>query len=48
MLFLGVVVPLIVPLTLLRSHLRQVETRWIHEQYYLSPYPRELGLRSHV
>lgn len=41
-------VPLITPLTLLRFHLRKLDSGWIHEQVYLQPYPRELALRSHV
>lgn len=42
------IVPLVTALTLLRSHLRRVEHPWVDQQVYLSPYPRELGLRSHV
>ena len=42
-------VPLIVPLTLLRHHLRRNPVNeWAREQTYLSPYPRELMLRNHV
>jgi uncharacterized protein YbgA (DUF1722 family)/uncharacterized protein YbbK (DUF523 family) len=40
------IVPLIVPLTLLRHHLRQIEDPWVERQIYLQPYPRELALRS--
>ena len=40
------IVPLIVPLTLLRHHLRQIEDPWVEQQVYLQPYPRELALRS--
>lgn len=41
--------PLLVPVTLLKHHLRRGEAPdWVHEQYYLEPYPKELMLRSHV
>jgi uncharacterized protein YbgA (DUF1722 family)/uncharacterized protein YbbK (DUF523 family) len=42
-------VPLVVPLTLLKHHLRRNElSSWVDEQVYLNPYPRELMLRNHV
>jgi uncharacterized protein YbgA (DUF1722 family) len=42
-------VPLIVPLTLLRHHLRrQAVPDWVDQQVYLNPYPKELMLRNHV
>lgn len=42
-------VPLIVPLTLLRHHLsRHPVPDWVHQQVYLNPYPKELMLRNHV
>ncbi len=42
-------VPLVVPLTLFRHHLRHHEVPdWLHRQTYLNPYPRELMLRNHV
>ncbi len=42
-------VPLIVPLTLLRHHLRRHDApEWVHQQVYLNPYPKELMLRNHV
>jgi len=41
-------VPLVAPLTLLRHHLRDSEEEWVRAQSYLDPYPRELGLRSHI
>ena len=42
-------VPLIVPLTLLQHHLRRHPVPdWVHQQVYLSPYPKELMLRNHV
>jgi uncharacterized protein YbgA (DUF1722 family) len=47
--------PLIVPLTLLKHHLtRHPVPEWVpvpfrvHHQVYLNPYPRELMLRNHV
>ena len=43
------IVPLIVPLTLLRHHLARHDVpAWVHAQAYLDPYPRELMLRNHV
>jgi uncharacterized protein YbgA (DUF1722 family) len=42
-------VPLIVPTTLLKHHLsRHPVVEWVHQQVYLSPYPKELMLRNHV
>jgi uncharacterized protein YbgA (DUF1722 family)/uncharacterized protein YbbK (DUF523 family) len=42
-------VPLIVPLTLLKHHLRGPSVpEWVHVQVYLHPYPKELMLRNHV
>lgn len=42
-------VPLIVPLTLMRHHLRnRAAPDWALSQVYLSPYPKELMLRNHV
>jgi len=42
-------VPLIVPLTLLKHHLnRHPVPDWVHEQVYLHPYPKEPMLRNHV
>ena len=41
--------PLIVPLTLLKHHLgRYPVPEWVHQQVYLHPYPKELMLRNHV
>ena len=41
--------PLIVPLTLLKHHLnRHPVPDWVHQQVYLNPYPKELMLRNHV
>ncbi len=42
-------VPLVVPLTLIRHHLRRSPTPdWVHQQVYLNPYPKELALQNHV
>jgi len=42
-------VPLVVPLTLLKHHLkRHPVPEWVHQQVYLNPYPAELMLRNHV
>jgi len=41
-------VPLIVPLTLLRHHVRQLGVDYLAGQVYLEPHPRELMLRNHV
>jgi uncharacterized protein YbgA (DUF1722 family) len=41
-------VPLVVPLTLLRHHVRRHEVASLVGQTYLEPHPRELMLRNHV
>lgn len=42
-------VPLIVPLTLLKHHIARHDVpEWVHQQVYLNPYPKELMLRNHV
>lgn len=41
-------VPLIVPITLMRHHLRQFPDEYISSQYYMSPYPEELMLRNTI
>lgn len=41
-------VPLIVPLTLLRHHVRRQQVAYLQGQTYLEPHPRELSLRNHV
>ncbi|MGV6825777.1 MAG: YbgA family protein [bacterium] len=40
--------PLVVPLTLLRHHLRRNPNRYLMGQYYLNPYPDQLRLRNHI
>lgn len=41
-------VPLIVPLTLLRHHVRRYGSSYLEGQAYLEPHPKELMLRNHV
>jgi len=40
--------PLVVPLTLVRHHVRQFAVVYLQEQTYLDPHPKELMLRNHV
>jgi len=40
--------PLIVPITLLRHHVRRQEMEYLVDQYYLEPHPYELMLLNHV
>jgi uncharacterized protein YbgA (DUF1722 family)/uncharacterized protein YbbK (DUF523 family) len=40
--------PLIVPLTLVRHHVRKHDVAYLRDQVYLEPHPRELALRNHV
>jgi uncharacterized protein YbgA (DUF1722 family)/uncharacterized protein YbbK (DUF523 family) len=42
------VVPLVVPITLLRHHVRRHDVGYLKDQTYLDPHPRELSLRNHV
>jgi len=39
-------VPLIVPITLMKHHLRRYPDEYISSQYYMAPYPEELMLRN--
>lgn len=41
-------VPLIVPITLLRHHVRRLEIEYLRDQVYLEPHPHELMLLNHV
>lgn len=41
-------VPLVVPLTLIRHHVRRLGVTYLAEQVYLDPHPKELMLRNHV
>jgi uncharacterized protein YbgA (DUF1722 family)/uncharacterized protein YbbK (DUF523 family) len=40
--------PLIVPLTLIKHYVQIFDVRYIHDQVYLNPHPKELMLRNHV
>ncbi|HET6344350.1 MAG TPA: DUF523 and DUF1722 domain-containing protein [Myxococcota bacterium] len=40
-------VPLVVPVTLLAHHVRAFDVKYLAEQLYLSPAPKELMLRNH-
>ena len=41
-------VPLVVPIRLIAHYTRRYDVRYLAEQIYLDPYPRELMLRNHV
>jgi uncharacterized protein YbgA (DUF1722 family) len=41
-------VPLVVPITLIRHHVRREGVSYLAGQVYLEPHPRELMLRNHV
>jgi uncharacterized protein YbgA (DUF1722 family)/uncharacterized protein YbbK (DUF523 family) len=41
-------VPLVVPLTLMRHHIRRSQVAYLADQLYLDPHPAELMLRNHV
>jgi uncharacterized protein YbgA (DUF1722 family) len=41
-------VPLIVPITLVRHHVRALDVEYLAGQTYLEPHPRELMLRNHA
>lgn len=41
-------VPLIVPITLVRHHVRRLAVSYLAGQAYLEPHPKELMLRNHV
>jgi uncharacterized protein YbgA (DUF1722 family)/uncharacterized protein YbbK (DUF523 family) len=41
-------VPLVVPITLLRHHVERHAVAYVQGQTYLSPHPKELMLRNHV
>jgi hypothetical protein len=44
----AMVVPLIVPLMLVRHHVRRFQIPYLRGQVYLEPHPKELMLRNHV
>lgn len=41
-------IPLVVPLTLIRHHARTLDVAYLAGQTYLEPHPKELMLRNHV
>jgi uncharacterized protein YbgA (DUF1722 family)/uncharacterized protein YbbK (DUF523 family) len=41
-------VPLVVPITLIRHHVRRLGVEYLAGQIYLEPHPKELMLRNHV
>ena len=41
-------VPLVVPLALIKHHVRRLGIAYLADQVYLSPHPKELMLRNHV
>jgi uncharacterized protein YbgA (DUF1722 family)/uncharacterized protein YbbK (DUF523 family) len=41
-------VPLVVPLTLVRHYVKRFDVAYLRGQHYLEPHPRELMLRNHV
>jgi len=41
-------VPLLVPLTLLKHYVAQYDQSYLRQQVYLAPHPAELMLRNHV
>ncbi len=40
--------PLVVPVTLIRHHVRKYDEPYLKGQYYLEPHPAEIMLRNHV
>ena len=44
----GGLVPLVVPITLVRHHVRCLDISYLAGQLYLEPHPKELMLRNHV
>lgn len=44
----GGLVPLVVPITLLKHYVRKFNQEYLSKQTYLSPHPMELMLRNHV
>ena len=40
--------PLVVPITLVRHHVRRLGVEYLAGQIYLEPHPKELMLRNHV
>jgi uncharacterized protein YbgA (DUF1722 family)/uncharacterized protein YbbK (DUF523 family) len=42
------ILPLVVPVTLVRHHVRRLAIAYLADQVYLTPHPKELMLRNHV
>ena len=42
------IVPLVVPLTLIRHYVRKYDVPYLRGQLYLEPHPKELMPRNHV
>lgn len=42
------ILPLIVPLTLIKHYVRKLNVSYLAGQVYLNPHPKELALRNHV
>jgi uncharacterized protein YbgA (DUF1722 family) len=41
-------VPLVVPIVMIRHYVRKYDEPYLKKQYYLNPHPLELMLRNHV
>lgn len=46
--FRNELIPLIVPLTLIRHYVKKHKIEYLQDQIYLNPHPKELALRNHV
>jgi uncharacterized protein YbgA (DUF1722 family) len=42
------ILPLIVPVTLIRHQVKKHNIEYLHDQLYLNPHPKELMLLNHV
>ena len=42
------ILPLIVPVTLIRHQVKKHNIEYLHDQVYLNPHPKELMLLNHV
>ena len=47
-LYRELLVPVIVPITLVDHYVRKYDQPYLKDQYYLHPHPVELQLRNHV
>ena len=41
-------IPLVVPVTVLRHVIHTYQVKWLVDQLYFSPHPKELMLRNHT